>query len=1099
MNRRPLVALVIALAAAAIAWSGIGIASPGQSTTGRERLRAEGSLPAGFVPAVLRQQQPGRYFVVMDGPSVAERIAGAGDLSAGAQKRAAKEALASQAGAIAQVSASGGDVVFRYKTLVNGFSANLSPAAAAALASRTDVSDVEPVSIVRKLNGTSAPFIGAPLVWRRVNAQGEGMRVALVDTGIDYTHKNFGGPGTVAAYERNNPNFVEQGTFPTAKVIGGYDFVGPDYDVLDDETSNDTPRPDPDPLDQDGHGSHTGGTCCGIGVRGRVGKGVAPKAKLLAFKVWDVGNSTDDVLVAAYERAVDPNLDGNIRDAADVLSFSGGVDYGTQNSTEAVAAKRVVRLGTVFVAAAGNSNNQPAGGSAYITGTPASVPGVISVAASIDQFNAQTIKINSPQIELPDDGLMVQQEWGADLPAGGLTDNLFDGRAVDAPPQPGNESPADAMFCAPLPGGSLAARTVLVFKGATGGGDCAGSTKAFNAQNAGARAVIMVSLFGGLPSALGTNGEPVTIPTVMISGADGYAILDALSPAPPAYNTGTVNATLEDELTLIPGFDDAMTDFTSEGPARLTSLLKPDISAPGFDIKSADVGTGNRGVKFSGTSMAAPHVAGVATLLRQIHPGWSPGTIKAALMNQATPEMKNNDLSEPVPATVMGAGRVRAFRSARAVSVARPGSLSFGLRQTAGPLSLVRHFRVHNYDRRAHSYQVAGDVRYTDFDPALTSVSVSTDKQSFGGSRSFTLEPGESQAVFARLTLHPSAFTEADQLNGWFYFNGNADGAISVRQSLGRRSTLKVPWHVVPLAASRSGLSKSTLNLANGPDTMTLRGGGAGIDFADLYLLGATDAVDDFGEGDIVATGARSFTGGAIGDGQTQGVPAGTDEVAGLRWLEFLSGADEPVEPVEFAVQAADVHNTTETLEVDVLVDAGADGQYAGSDEGIDADYLVVKEPVAGGTVCVFDLSQANALDECAASYFPDYSNYNSNLVGLVVDARAIGLSNERPLASYQVTACTGTFSGDVPAAFCDTAGGTDEQGRYTSRLNATRPALAINHLVCRGFWDGGACDGADPIQVSVGSAGPGEAPSILALFPNSKPSRDPTIVSTQR
>ena len=206
---------------------------------------------------------------------------------------------------------------------------------------------------------------------------------------------------------------------------------------------------------------------------GEIGTGVAPAAKLLAIKVWDEGDSTDDVLVAGFERAMDPNNDGNLDDAADVLSFSGGVDYGTLNSVEARAAQRVVDLGTVFVAAAGNAGNQPVGGSAYIGGTPANARGVISVAASIDQFNAQTISVNSPPIDLPDDGIMVQQDWGADLPPGGLTDDLFDGRELDPPADPGNETPADAQFCDPLPAGSLSGQTVLVFKGSTSSGDCA--------------------------------------------------------------------------------------------------------------------------------------------------------------------------------------------------------------------------------------------------------------------------------------------------------------------------------------------------------------------------------------------------------------------------------------------------------------------------------------------------------------------------------------------------------------------------------------------------------------------------------------------------
>ncbi|MDQ3877511.1 MAG: S8 family serine peptidase, partial [Actinomycetota bacterium] len=146
-------------------------------------------------------------------------------------------------------------------------------------------------------------------------------------------------------------------------------------------------------------------------MRGKIAPGVAPKAKIYAIKVWDEGNSTDDVLVAGYERAVDPNQDGSTRDHADVLSFSGGVDYGTESSTEARAAEKVVRTGTVFVAAAGNDNNQPAGGSAYVLGTPAAAPDVITVGASIHEFDAQTIAVNRPAgiTDFPDHGVIVHQ------------------------------------------------------------------------------------------------------------------------------------------------------------------------------------------------------------------------------------------------------------------------------------------------------------------------------------------------------------------------------------------------------------------------------------------------------------------------------------------------------------------------------------------------------------------------------------------------------------------------------------------------------------------------------------------------------------------
>ncbi len=1072
MKRRSILALVVTVGVLAALPLPAGAL---RDAGGRTALRHEGGLPKGYRPAAA-VSGVGRYFVLVNGKSVVQRQ---GLRTPQQEKKAARKVTKTQTAAV-NAAETLGDVVFRYRVLVNGFSAQLSASEAAQMAARPDVVAVQPVSVVQRLNETSVPFIGATQVWNNLHAKGENMRVAVVDTGIDYTHANFGGPGTVAAYTSNDPAVIEPGTFPTDKVIGGTDIVGQNYDVLDDDPTNDTPVPDPDPLDADGHGSHTAGTCCGDGVPGEIGKGVAPEAFLYAVKVWDEGNSTDDVLVAGYEFAVDPNGNGSPRDAVDVLSFSGGVDYGTQNSVEAVAAQEVVDLGTVFVASAGNSGHQAVGASAYISGTPANAPGVISVAASIDEFLATKIIVNSPPITLPDQGLTVHQPWSAPLPAGGITADLFDGRAVDD----ATTDPADRMFCDPLPAGSLTGQTVMVFKGATGAGDCDGSVKVNNAAAAGATAVVLVSLFGGLPFALG--GDPAPIPAVMVSGADGTAILDVLSTSPnPPYNDATVNATLADTVSPVAGFDDAMTDFTSEGPARLTSALKPDISAPGFNITSTNVGTGNLGTELSGTSMAAPHVSGVATLLRQLHPRWSPARIKALLMNQATPDMKNNDLTTPVAATVMGAGRVQAFESAKAVSLATPASLSFGLEHATGAITRDRSFRVQNFDDQKHRYRLTGDVRYSDYDPAVAHIQLSTGGK-FKDAVSFKLDPGERQKVTTRLNLDPGVITEADQEFGWYYFNPGVDGSVHISQRRKGADDFRVPWHIVPYAASQDRMSDNHLDLRFGPDTTRLVHNGVGTGYADLYLLGGTDAIETGGEEDVVAFGARSFTGSTI-DGVPEGVPAGVDEFAGLTWQEFLTDADTPEEPIEFGVQTAFVHNVTETKEVTVFVDAGNDGTFA--DPALEADYMVVKLAAPGGEVCVFDLSLPDPFADCTALYFADYSNYNSNLVGLVVDPDDIGVSDASPEIGYRVESCTGLFSGDVPAFTCDETG--------AGTLNATAPALSIQPLVCLGFWDGPACDGAGPVTVENGSAAAGSDPSILALFPNNRPTATPAVITT--
>lgn len=170
---------------------------------------------------------------------------------------------------------------------------------------------------------------------------------------------------------------------------------------------------------------------------------------------------------------------------------------------------------------------------------------------------------------------------------------------------------------------------------------------------------------------------------------------------------------------------------------------------------------------------------------------------------------------------------------------------------------------------------------------------------------------------------------------------------------------------------------------------------------------------------------------------------------------------------------------------------------FAGTDDGVDADYMVVKTPDAGGNVCVYDLPQPDPFDECTALYFADYTNYNGNLFGLAVDANAIGVGDGTPIL-YGVTACTGTFSGDIPGQLCDTAGAIDsDTGTYDAVITPTDPELDISPLVCRGFWDGGNCDANNPITVDRGSAAADQDPSILGLFPNNPPAREPAVITT--
>ena len=184
------------------------------------------------------------------------------------------------------------------------------------------VVDVKPVAQFHPLTSTSVPFIGATNVWNlgKLSATGKGIRIGIIDSGIDYTHAMFGGSGKVVDYDRNNPKLIEKDSFPTEKVVGGYDFAGDSYD------GTQAPRPDKDPLDcaENSHGSHVAGIAAGVGVLtngvayaggyGRelnmgkflIGPGVAPDAKLYALKVFGCKGTTG-LSVEAMEWAADPD------------------------------------------------------------------------------------------------------------------------------------------------------------------------------------------------------------------------------------------------------------------------------------------------------------------------------------------------------------------------------------------------------------------------------------------------------------------------------------------------------------------------------------------------------------------------------------------------------------------------------------------------------------------------------------------------------------------------------------------------------------------------------------------------------------------------
>ena len=305
-------------------------------------------------------------------------------------------------------------LLFSVQRVYNGMAVLIDDDQRLALAQLPGVAAIHPMIAKTPDNAASIPYLGIPSLWQGtgfdvapLGLRGEGVKVAVIDTGIDYLHRDFSGPGL--GYLQNNPNIIgDVPGFPGPRIVGGYDFVGDAYNASAVQGSAQLiPAPDPDPMDCYGHGTHVAGTLAGDGVTAagttfagpydtlvdfpnlEIGPGVAPRADIYALKIFGCSGGTL-VTDLAREWAVDPNQDGDFADRMDVVNLSLGSPYGLAYDTSAVAADNAALAGVIVVASAGNS-----GDTQLIAGAPSIADRAISVAAgqhtgaSVTSFSAR--------------------------------------------------------------------------------------------------------------------------------------------------------------------------------------------------------------------------------------------------------------------------------------------------------------------------------------------------------------------------------------------------------------------------------------------------------------------------------------------------------------------------------------------------------------------------------------------------------------------------------------------------------------------------------------------------------------------------------------
>lgn len=492
-------------------------------------------------------------------------------------------------------------------------------------------------------------FIGADKV-HKAGVSGQGMRVGIIDTGIDYTHSMLGGPGKKEVYEAVDPSAPAPAElFPNDKVVGGVDFVGSEYSSGSSDIEKTIPHRDPNPLDEGGHGSHVAGTVAGIGDGKKSYSGVAPDAKLYALKVFGKEGSTSDIaVIQALEFAADPSEKLDPQDRLDVVNLSLGGGYGKPKILYTEAVKNLTRAGTVVVASAGNSGDNP-----YIVGAPSTADDAISVAAAIDDM-PQNIAIPAVGLKVGDKEKLLEKVEGT------IGVSAEDSKVVNTLVYIGNGADPIAEDVQAAVKGHIA----LIDRGAISFVD-----KLAVAIKLGAVGVVVANNQDGNPIQMGGD-KHFDIPAVMVTKAVGLEIKEALKNGIAVeFNFSPGKIITRDDLI------DTITDFSSRGPRSIDSLIKPEIAGPGANVISAMMGSGSESVQFSGTSMSGPHIAGVMTLLRQAFPMLSVAELKAKVLNSSKIMMKGN---VHVPVSLQGAGRVQVDRAFLSKTIALPATLSLG-------------------------------------------------------------------------------------------------------------------------------------------------------------------------------------------------------------------------------------------------------------------------------------------------------------------------------------------------------------------------------------------------------------------------------------
>lgn len=1061
--------LTAGIAAAALACGGLAVGG------------AASAAPSGLTAADLKLAQPLRdakpaktiaAFVRTTGQGALEVDAQAkgGDLTKStAQSSAAKQrvkAITSTTDAVTDaVKRADGDATELYSTeyTVPGVAVVADVAALREIAGRSDVESVIPLTPkkvvdptvnadsgkapsgvdpslakpgadgVSPQNAASDLYTRSLDAWQQTGRTGKGVNVAVLDTGLDYTQADFGGPGTTAAYDAAlaSTGAPDASWFDASKYLGGYDFAGPTYNADSSDPAYDpTPAPDENPIDGKGgdHGTHVSGTIAGYGLDADkqtydgdytklttqqvqdmwIGPGTAPEAGLYALKVFGDGGGSTDLTGAALDWVGQALTEGK---DINVLNLSLGSDYGAPDDPDNAKIDALTARGVLPVIASGNADDFT-----DIGGSPGNAEGALTVAASATgQSLYDGVEATAPADVAKTWRAQYSQNYTGDLPVEG--DVVVPTTNIDG--------------CAAFSADEAAkiAGKVVWLKWTDAQLECGSGVRFTNVQAAGGIGVLLAGTINTFDSGIAGNA---TIPGAELTK-------DSVSSLQAAAQAGTLHVKFADELK---GFElatdpetvNTLASFTSRGVhGSFDDIVKPDIAGPGVNVISAANGTGDGRMSMSGTSMATPDVAGIAALTFQSHPTWTAPQVKAALMNTATHDVKQGDGT----ATLLrqGTGRVDALQAVTAGTTVRSVendqlvTASYGVVEVASTTSESRTLQIENTDGRPHTYDVA-------YQPQVS-------------------QPGVAFALSTkRVTVRPHGtatvkltFLIADPTQLRRVIDPTQE---SVQQGY-QREFVAAASGVVTFTPTDKSLNPLRLGAYVAPKPVSaVHGGNVSFDgskrTADLALTGRSVDQGDATTGYHAAV-APFVLGGT--DGQ-ESFPAGSAkrslQAADVR--AFGANYDKASDTLAFGVQTAGPDaNPGAVTNVEVLIDTDRDGTpdylvYDAKSAAVDATLATTVDLATGETV------DAQPLNGGAPGQ--DVNTFDSAVKVLTVQASTIGAT--KPF-TYSVL----TESAYAPALATSGSYVVDETAEAT--YDPTAPALTFGQGQTSGvlFADSGS------------------------------------------